>query len=336
MSERPRVIEAFLAAAGWSEAHRAPLAGDASARVYERLCRAGAPDGVLMDAPNAGVVGPFAAMSAYLRAAGYSAPAIWAEDIAAGLLLCEDLGDDLFARLALAGHDMTPLYEAAVDLLVDLHRRPPPAAPLYDVARLLEEVGRFPIWYFPAVTGHELSPEARASFDGMWRGLLAQASLDDGVVVLRDYHAENLIWLPRRVGLGRIGLLDFQDAVIGPRAYDLVSLLEDARRDVGVALGEAMVARYLAGSAVEPNAFRRAFAILGAQRNTKIIGLFTRLWRREGKSRYLELIPWMWTLLERDLAHPALAPARAWFDRHVPRALRVVPPADGRALANAG
>ena len=336
MTERQRAIAGFLERAGWAGVPRARLAGDASERVYERLCRPDASSAVLMDAPSAAAVGPFTAMSAYLRAAGYSAPAILAEDAEAGLLLCEDLGDDLFARLALAGQDMTPLYEVAVDLLVDLHRRPPPDVPGYDHARLLEEVGRFAMWYIPAVTGHELAAEQRATFDAMWRVLLEQALLDDGVVVLRDYHAENLIWLPRRAGLGRIGLLDFQDAVIGPRAYDLVSLLEDARREVGTALGEAMLARYLAASAVEPSAFRRAYAILGAQRNAKIIGLFTRLWRREGEARYLGLIPWVWSLLERDLAHPALTPARQWIDQHVPRALRIVPPTGGPALAHAG
>ena len=333
MTERERATGAFLDAAGWGGIPRAALAGDASDRRYERLVDGGR-RAVLMDARTGDAARPFAAMAAWLRAAGYSAPEILAADFGGGLLLCEDLGDDLFARIAATGGDVMPLYAAAVDLLVDLHRRPSPDLPPYDAARLLEETGRFLLWYVPAVTGVEASAEMRESFDALWRGLVAEASADEKVVVLRDYHAENLIWLPGRKAHARVGLLDFQDAVVGPRAYDLVSLLEDARRDVGLELTAAMTARYLAATGLENHGFRRAYAILSAQRNTKIIGVFTRLWRRDGNPQYLHLIPRVWALLERDLADPTLAAARQWYDRHIPVRLRIAPQPEPERLAS--
>lgn len=333
---------AFLAAAGWGDAARAPLAGDASFRRYERL-RGPTGSAVLMDAPpDAGEdCRPFVAIGAHLRRLGFSAPAVLAADLAEGFLLLEDLGDDLYARVLPAAGDEAALYAEAVDLLDALHAEPVPAAlpvrggapyalPDYSEARLQAEADLLPEWYLPEWRGRPTPADLAAEYRALWRDLLPATRAAAPVLVLRDYHAENLLWLPRREGLARIGLLDYQDGVNGHPAYDLVSLLSDARRDVPPALADAMLARYAAAAArrdpaFDEAAFRTAFAVLGAQRNCKIIGIFARLWRRDGKPNYLALIPRVWRNLERDLAHPALAGVREWLDRIVPPASRPIP-----------
>jgi len=327
MTDRDAQAQAFLSRAGWGEAARRPLAGDASFRRYERL-QQGGETAVLMDAPPPQEdVRPFLRVADALAAAGYSAPRVLAEDAEHGFLLLEDLGDDLYARLIAGGIDETPLYEAAIDFLLDLHRRPPPAGlAAYDEARLIEELDLFLDWYLPALTGRETPPQRRQDFRSFWAALAPDVAAGDTghprVLVLRDFHAENLIWLPGRKGPARLGLLDFQDAVAGHRAYDLVSLLEDARRDVPPKLAEAMLRRYIAGSGLDEAAFRRAYAVLGAQRNLRIVGIFTRLWKRDGKPHYQAFMPRMWRLVEHDLAHPALAGLRDWLDSVVPPDLR--------------
>jgi aminoglycoside/choline kinase family phosphotransferase len=327
MIERANAIESFLARNGWGGAARSMLAGDASFRRYERLCRAGA-NAVLMDAPPPHEdVRPFAAIARHLVGLGYSAPAIAAEDAERGLLLIEDLGDATYSRALEAGIDAETLYGAAIDLLADLHRHPPPAglAP-YDEAAYLAEAELVVDWFLPQATGRAIGEAVRRAYHDAWRAVLGGAWLGRTVLVLRDYHADNLMWLPEREGTARVGLLDFQDALAGSPAYDVVSLLEDARRDVAEPLVEAMIARYLAALPdLDPDAFRSAYAVLGGQRNAKIVGIFTRLWRRDGKAGYLDLIPRVWRLLERDLAHPALRPVRAWFDEHVSPGLRRAP-----------
>lgn len=324
---RDVLARTFIAAAGWGDAVRSRLAGDASFRKYDRLRRAGG-SAVLMDAPPPQEdVRPFVAIASALADRGYSAPRILAEDTAHGFLLLEDLGDDLYARLIAAGAAEAPLYEAAIDFLLDLHRRPAPAglAP-YDEARLIDEVALFADWYLPALTGRDPPQTARQAFRALWAELAPEvAAADARVLVLRDFHAENLIWLPDRSGAARLGLLDFQDAVAGHRAYDLVSLLEDARRDVSPDLAAAMLRRYIAGSGLDEAGFRRAYAILGAQRNLRIIGIFTRLWKRDGKPHYQAFMPRMWRLVERDLAHPALGELRGWLDATVPHEQRFRP-----------
>lgn len=330
MSDRAGLSQDFLRRAGWGDAARAKLAGDASFRKYDRLNRNGEP-AVLMDAPPPQEdVRPFTRIARHLESLGYSAPRILAEDTEHGFLLLEDLGDDLFARLLQQGGNEAKLYEATIDFLLDLHRHPAPAdlAP-YDEARLIDEAELFVDWYLPALTGRETPTNIRQAFRFLWGILVPEVGMDNTperrVLVLRDFHAENLIWLPNRSGAARLGLLDFQDAVAGHPAYDLVSLLEDARRDVDPDLAEAMLRRYIAGSGVDDAEFRRSYAILGAQRNIRILGVFTRLWKRDGKPHYQAFMPRMWGLVERDLAHPALTDLRGWFDAMVPQDLRRKP-----------
>lgn len=324
----PDAFAAFLAEAGWAGAAVEPLAGDASPRRYFRLRRPDGTPAVLMDAPAARGedIGPFLALTRWLRAEGFSAPEPLHADPAAGLLLLEDLGDALYARVASASPAEEPaLYARAVDLLAALAARPAPAragaahavAP-YDRPTLLREARLATDWYLAGATGAAPPPDLLAEFEALLAAACAPVEGTTACLVLRDYHALNLIWLPDRPGLAAVGLLDYQDALRGHPAYDLVSLLEDARRDLAPGLAEAMLARHLAATGAEPEAFRTAFAALGAQRNLKIIGIFARLRLRDGKPQYLRLIPRVWGHLAADLAHPALAPLAAFVRRHLP------------------
>lgn len=297
----------FLTGAGWLTAARTPLAGDASARRYQRLVLDGA-RAVLMDAPpgHGESTGRFARMARWLRHKGYSAPDIFAEDHEAGFLLLEDLGDDLFARrIQTDPADEAGLYTAAVDFLVDLHRHPAPdfVAPL-DGPALADLVSLTPKWYLPGIGAQ--SNAAAEALPRIVADLFTGIAAHGMVTSLRDFHAENLIWLPDRTGLGRVGLLDFQDAVAAHPAYDLVSLLQDARRDVSPALERAMVNRYIGATGTDADGVRPAYALLGAQRALRIIGVFARLTLHFGKPHYLAHMPRVWTYLQRNLAHPAL------------------------------
>lgn len=327
MNDRHSLAQTFLHTAGWGDATRSNLAGDASFRRYERVRRTGE-SAVLMDAPPPHEdVRPFLRVARWLQAHGFSAPAILAEDIEAGFLLLEDLGDDLYTRLLQARRaDETELYAAAIDALHVMHRLPaPPELAAYDLPRLVAEAELFLDWYLPALTGAPVAEPVRAEYRGLWQALAADAVAPQPVIVLRDFHADNLLWLPARAGVARVGLLDFQDAVAGHPAYDLVSLLEDARRDVPQALAEAMLRRYAEAAGWPLEDFRRAYAVLGAQRNIRILGVFTRLWKRDGKPQYQAFMPRVWGLVERDLAHPALSPLRNWMARMVPEAQRRMP-----------
>jgi N-acetylmuramate 1-kinase len=328
---RQAAMADFLAASGWPGIAPVSLAGDASFRRYYRLVD-GARRIVLMDAPPPMEdVRPYAAVAAMLRGFGLSAPKIHAEDHARGFLLIEDFGDDVYTRLLTAGSDQVALYALAIDTLIALHRAVSasglPALPPYDEARLIDEAALLVDWYAPSVLGAPLPPALREDYHARWRQILPQAALPAATLVLRDYHVDNLMLLPGRPGVQACGLLDFQDAVVGPASYDLVSLLEDARRDVPSALRLLMTERYLAAfPGLDPVGFMRSAAILAAQRNSKIIGIFTRLWRRDGKPQYLPHIARVWRLLDDDLARePALAPIADWLDRHLPRSLRRPP-----------
>ncbi|MDJ0951743.1 MAG: tRNA (adenosine(37)-N6)-threonylcarbamoyltransferase complex ATPase subunit type 1 TsaE [Alphaproteobacteria bacterium] len=323
----------FLAAESWAEAERAVLSADASFRSYDRLCR-NSERRVLMDAPPPQEdVHPFLQIDEILRAHGLSAPQVFAADADNGFVLLEDLGDATFTRRLADGADETALYELAVDALVALHRAwhadPDRSVPPYDDDRLLDEAALLVDWYLPELSGHPTPSSERQTYLELWRQSFAAARAVPETLVLRDYHVDNLIELPGREGVRRCGLLDFQDAVRGPLTYDLVSLLEDARRDVPQHLQQAMTSRYLnAVSAfldIDEEAFRASAAILAAQRSAKIIGIFTRLWRRDGKDQYLRHIPRVWRWLEGDLAHPVLADIKRWFDLAIPPAERATP-----------
>lgn len=356
MPDRETLIRGFLSEAGWGAARRAPLAEDASTRCYERLEGANghavlmdappAPDGPPLDGakPYSAIAHlaedcrPFAAIDGVLRSWGLSAPEVLAHDMPNGLLLLEDLGDALYGPLIDAGEGPTGepvdmLYRAAVDVLLAVHARgtPGPLAlpdgsayrvPAYDDDALAIETALLTDWYLPSKTGRELDADARADYAAIWSGLFGQARAAEPVLALRDFHSPNLLWLGGRDGAARVGLIDFQDAVIGPRAYDLVSLLQDARRDVPETRERAMLDYYLARAAdadpaFDAAAFRASYAILGAQRNSKIAGIFVRLCRRDSKPGYLAHIPRVLTYLERNLAHPALNELKAWLDHHV-------------------
>ena len=341
MSIAEATIEGFLAASRLSGARRTPLPSDASFRAYERLAKDGATFVLMKAPPGREDTRPFAALADFLTGKGFSAPKVFARDYQAGLLLLEDLGDNLYTSIL----KQTPapaeaLYQAAVDLLLALHAIPPPsrlpvrgdedyALKLYDEALLFPELALFSDWYLPA-TGVTGAGAVKAGLEALFRSLLADVRRGPSVLTLRDYHADNLMWLPGREGPRRVGLLDFQDAVIGHPAYDLVSLLQDARCPYDADREARMVERYLngRGRVKSPrDEFIAAYQLLGAQRNLKIIGIFTRLWRRDGKAAYPKMIPHVWSLLEANLAHPALARVKALLDGAVPKDVRV------RALA---
>lgn len=331
MTDRAASIERFLTDAGWGDAERRVLADDASFRRYDRLTR-GIERAVLMDAPPPMEdIRPFARVAGLLHDMGLSAPRILARDDTAGFLLLEDLGDDTYTQVLADDGDEAALYELALDALVALHRRFPDIGadhgiPPYDDAALLAEAGLLCDWYMPAVLGRETDASLRAEYDTLWRAAFVEARRVPSTLVLRDYHVDNLIWLPDRKDVAACGLLDFQDALIGPAAYDLVSLLEDARRDVPAALAERLMMRYLdAFPDLDRADLAASCAILGAQRSAKILGIFTRLDRRDGKPVYLKHIPRVWRWLEGDLRHPALAGLSGWFDRAIPAEFRVTP-----------
>lgn len=313
----PQAASEFLASHGWGGAEIRPLAGDASFRRYFRVHR-GDETAVLMDAPPEHEdVGPFLRVAGHLLDRGFLPPRPLAVDRERGLLLLEDFGDDrvgpLLAREPQRERD---IYESAVDTLAELGRESAPGdVPPYDDAAMTREVALLTEWYAPAL-GVEIDHDAYLSaWREVWAGVLAAVERKP-VLVLRDYHADNLMVLP---GRRELGLLDFQDALAGHPAYDLVSLLQDARRDVSPALEAAMLDRYAAQAGVtDRQAFRADYEVLGAQRNAKILGIFTRLWKRDGKDHYLGLQPRVWGYLERNLQHPALGPVRGWFDRNLP------------------
>ena len=329
MNTRARERRAFVDTTGWRGGTIEPLSADASFRSYYRV--AGNPLAVLMDAPPGKEdVRPFMAVTGYLRSLDLSAPEIYAADIENGFLLLEFLGDERVSqRLKTAPAEERSLYERAIDILAHLHATAPTASLPYDGAQyalpaynedlLLTETALLPDWFVARGIGAPPSAEARAQYDALWKALLADVEGDRGCIVLRDYHVDNLMCLDERPALKSLGLLDYQDAVLGHKAYDLVSLLEDARRDVPRDLARDMLERYLQGAGIsDAAAFRRAYDLLGAQRNAKIIGVFTRLSRRDGKHAYLQLIPHVWRLLEENLDRLGSPGLTAWLNDHAP------------------
>jgi aminoglycoside/choline kinase family phosphotransferase len=322
-------IKKFLAASGFKDAKLFPLAGDASFRRYIRIQK-GAKKAMLMDAPPTKENSKsFLDIATYLCAKGYSAPEILAHDLKLGLLLLEDLGDDLFTPKLkkLGAADEQKYYAAAIDVLADWHKQrlanpKALALPAYNYELLMREVRLFSDWYLPQVLGKENALIPATEYLDIWHRIIEKAPLATDSFVHRDYHADNLIWLPRRGKLRRVGLLDFQDGVYGDAAYDLVSLLEDARRDVSPKLSAAMMKRYLTATKQDEKRFKTAYAILGAQRNSKIVGIFVRLAARDGKHQYQNYLSRVWAHLENDVKHPALAELKQWTDKYIGKKYR--------------
>ena len=348
--ERASAVHALLDGSGWGAATRVPMQGDASTRAYERLVKPSGETAILMISPPrpdgppvrrgksysaiarlAESVHAFAAMDRGLRDQGFGAPTILAEDLETGLLVLEDFGAE---PVVTERGPIPERYAEAVRLLAALHARALPdtlplggerthALPPYDMDALMIEVELLLDWYLPEVVGTTPSGSVRAEFGHLWRGTLEDVVAARPTWTLRDFHSPNLIWLPRRMGLSRVGLLDFQDAVLGHPAYDVASLLQDARVDVPPELELKLLGVYAgARRAADPDfdmgAFAAAYAILGAQRATKILGIFARLNRRDGKPAYLRHIPRIKGYLARNLAHPALARLTGWYGAQVP------------------
>ena len=306
----------FIAASGWGSATVRPLAGDASNRRYDRLTAADGTRAVLMDAPpdKGEDVRPFVQIAEYLTAQGLSAPAIYAQDPANGFLLIEDLGDRLLAREMAAdpsAQDM--LYRAAVDVLVHLHAAQPPDLPTYssDITVPLAALGYD--WYQKSIDG-ALDVSAKTAFSAAFQKIIQPYDAELITLIQRDYHAENLLWLPDREGVARVGLLDFQDAMLGHRSYDLVSVLQDARRDVPRDTEQAMIGRYVETTGWDHERFGAAYAVFGLQRNLRILGVFARLCLRDGKTHYVDLIPRVWAHVQTNLQHVALAEVKPVID----------------------
>ena len=328
-------LDVFVTAAGWRDATAVALAGDASSRRYIRLQATGS-SAILMDARSLpGSVEPFVTIGQWLASQSLSVPQLLYRAPDRPLLLLEDLGDGLFPDAIAAGVDETKLYGIATDILAMLHANAAPrilpdvrgsgwSLPHYGQERFVQEALLFLDWYWPAVLQRPADDSERGSFEALWRSLHQLGKLSDDRLVLMDYHSPNLMWLPDRQGLARVGILDFQDALFGSAAYDVVSLLQDPRRDVAEALETDLLAHYckIAGP-VSRGAFETAYAIQGAQRATRILGVFVRLWQRDGKPGYLKHMPRVWSLLERNLDRCiALRPLRQWLDGHVPAAHR--------------
>jgi tRNA threonylcarbamoyl adenosine modification protein YjeE len=357
--ERFAAIRDFLANAGWGEAptRLTYLQGDASPRRYARLIKPDGTHAILMDSPPrpdgppvedgksysaiahlAEDVRAFVAIAGALSEAGVSAPAILVEDLRQGLLLIEDLGDQVLGAEVTRGRDQAALWRRAVDALIALRRQAPPARfnlsdgtsfhlSGADAAVLEIETRLLLDWYWPALYGSAAPQSARESFKAAWRPVFERVLEQPKTWLLRDYHSPNLIALDERTSPRDIGIIDFQDAMLGPGAYDLVSLLQDARVDVAEALERNLLDHYIGRleeqeRAFESNEFRFAYAALGAQRNSKILGIFARLAIRDGKRRYLAHLPRIWGYLARDLKHPGLDALQAWYDYNLPRGRR--------------
>lgn len=312
----PATAPDFLARAGWDGAKILPLAGDASFRRYFRI-ENGDRHAVLMDAPPPHEdPRPFIAVAEWLVQEGFSAPRIMASDLDLGLVLIEDFGGNRMREALDADPALErPLYRDVVALLAGLRTRPAMDIRPYNMAEYQRELALFIEWYCPAV-GVEVDVKG---YEALWDGLLAPVVVAQAnpVTVLRDYHAENIMLIEGREGLDRLGLLDFQDALAGHPAYDLVSMLQDARRSVAPEIEAEMLGYYM-DIAKPGTGFDAAYHLLGVQRNLKILGIFTRLWKRDGKTRYRAFQPRVWSYVERGLAHPALAPMKAWMDANVP------------------
>lgn len=331
MEKRDAARRQFIATSGWADAQVKPFAEDASFRRYFRLTRRDE-SVLLMDAPpELEPIAPFAKIAQHLSALGFSAPRIIARDDVGGWLLIEDFGVNTFTRLLAAGEDETNLYLAACDTLITLHQMsaaPAIELPRYDQTVLLHEAALLLDWHFPAVTGRAIDEPARASYLQAWRETLSALPAPAQSLVLRDYHVDNLMLLSERSGIQQCGLLDFQDALLGPCAYDLASLLEDARRSISSALSDMLYKRYVdAFPSRCGDSFKAWFKVLAAQRHAKVAGIFVRLHQRDAKPAYLQHIPRVVSYFAAHLRQPELAPVAQWICEHYPQYAQPVPAA---------
>jgi len=322
MPTRTELRKHFLESTPWKNATEIAFDPDASFRRYFRL-QGGPEPALLMDAPpDKESVKTFTTISKHLQKLGLSAPRIYQRDEKNGFVVLEDFGDRTFTRLLAQGHNQLSLYLLATDCLVALHEHELALAielPHRETT-LLKEALLFCDWFYPALSGVPCPQKTRDQFIAAWQSVLARRVAGADVLVLRDFHVDNAMLLPDRSGVKRIGLLDFQDAAIGPAAYDLMSLLEDARRDVPEEIFDACMRRYLENSQAIGNVddFSIDCAILAAQRHARVAGVFVRLYKRDGKDHYLQHLPRITRLLRKRLDHPVLAPLRNWFRRHLP------------------
>lgn len=312
---RENLLNHFLQDNNMAHFQRVRLAGDASSRRYERLTYQ-AKTFILMDAPPPETISQFVNVAKILNTQGYSVPEIHASDAENGFLLLEDLGDDLFVRLIERGEDEEALYKLAVDFLLTLIQTLIPVElPKFSDDYVLDQNQMFLNWYVPDKTGCAITENIRSEYDEIWRPLLEKIRAGSEVIILRDFHAENLLVLKERKGIQALGLLDFQDALVGPAAYDLVSLLQDARREVSPALASKMISYYIGEAGVDEAGFRLSYAILGAHRALRILGIFKRLAKKDGKQSYLKLMPRMLHHLQTNLAHPDLRDLKLFLDQ---------------------
>lgn len=361
MSDREQLRRDFLTAAGLGEAARAPLPGDASTRRYERLTTPAGATLMLMDQPpatesppcdpvwtpeqrraagwnavarlSAGRIEAFAAVAEHFRHAGLSTPEIVAVDAANGLAVIEDLGDDLFARVIADGEPQAPLYLAAIDAVARLHmsallpeamQGPAGDWPLltYDAVALQGGADLFIEWLPKLHPDLAFGPDVQDEWRAAWAPIVAMGEQKAWTIAHRDYHAENLIWLPERTHQKRVGLIDFQDAVLAHPVWDLHSLLQDARRDVPPELEAVAFSHYCEVMMVDRESYWRDYVALAALNEARILGIFARLIVRDGKPRYRQFMPRMWDHLNRNLREPGLEAVSAWFARHVPQERR--------------
>lgn len=326
--QRKQARQVFLDQQGWGDVACPLLAGDASFRKYYRLKR-GEETRVLMDAPPPHEdIRPFIQIGQKLLEAGFSAPTLYGHDAEAGFLLLEDLGDQTYTTLLGQGHDEDALYDLALDALVTLHQTDfiLEDVPAYDRATLQREADLLIDWWLPAaLEDHALDEGISESYHAAWTSVFDHLPSQGTHLVLRDYHVDNLLRLDGRAGVKACGLLDFQDALVGHPIYDVMSLLEDARRDLDLARVERLKKRYCQAVGMDRAEFDQAFAILGAQRHAKVIGIFVRLMVRDGKGIYLHHIPRVWGLLDRALQHPDLAPVKEWIDSVIPADRKGIP-----------
>lgn len=304
MKDRTAQITAFLGHSGWLDASRIRVAGDASNRTYDRLTKANGATAILMDAPpeRGEDVRPFVAIANHLRSAGLSTPEIYHQDETAGLLLIEDFGDNLFADLMAADTtSQDPLYRAAADVLLALRSVPKPELTVCDAHWLISMLDPVFEWYATDAT-----PAIVDDFKTQFTPFATNAAKTETVIMLRDFHVQNLLLLPNRAGVQKVGILDFQDAMLAHPAYDLVSILQDARRDVSAGIEQDILSYYLSQTSIDAMTFGTDYATFGLQRNLRILGIFARLSRRDGKAHYVDLIPRVWGYVMRNLAHPAL------------------------------